>query len=97
MAGVAEKIHAAIARIRDPATGAPATPLHFTITVKEHTEGTVQIIITPRDPYSTTALTYAEACKTIAAKVEGVKQVIIECRNHVMADLINMRLNQPNP
>jgi hypothetical protein len=94
MGGLAERLYSAIARIRDPATGAPAAPLHYTVTIEERGDGTIIIIITPRDPYSATALTYAEAIKTIASKVEGVKQVIIECRNHIMADLINMRLNQ---
>ncbi|MEM3032307.1 MAG: hypothetical protein QW756_00230 [Nitrososphaerota archaeon] len=94
MGELAQRLYKSLTRIRDPTSGAPAFPLTIDVAIEELGGGDVILTITPRDPYTPTALSYAEAVKAIASRVEGVKRVTIICRNHVMADLINMRLNQ---
>ena len=89
-----DEVFSRLRSIRDPVSGAPAIPLLLTVNVQDLGDGLVRIVISPRDPYSPTLLSYAEAVKSVALKVAGVKKILIECRNHVMADLINMRLNQ---
>ncbi|MEM1944312.1 MAG: hypothetical protein QW756_00165 [Nitrososphaerota archaeon] len=60
------------------------------VAMEERGEGDILLTITPRDPYAPTALSYAEAVKGLASRMEGVRNVTIICRNHIMADLISL-------
>ncbi|MEM2095938.1 MAG: hypothetical protein QXV86_04925 [Candidatus Caldarchaeum sp.] len=93
MTGLADRVVESLKRLTDPVSGAPAIFLESTVEVKDLGEGVVFILYVCRDPYSPNVLTFAEAAKTLASRCEGVKKVIVEVRNHVLADLINLRLN----
>ncbi|MEM2238348.1 MAG: hypothetical protein QXR26_07245 [Candidatus Caldarchaeum sp.] len=93
MSDLAEKVRNALRMLRDPVSGAPALFLDSVIDVRDVGNGVVHIIYVCRDPHSPNVITYAEAAKTLASRCEGVKKVIIEVRNHVLADFINLKLN----
>lgn len=93
MPNLEEQIIEAIKKVKDPISGAPLILTEATVEVKEIQQGVVLITFIPTNPRSQRALTLAEAVKTIALKQAGVKKVIIECKNHVLADIINQRLN----
>ena len=93
MSELEKQVLEAIKKIRDPTSGAPLILTEATVEVKEIQEGVILITFIPSNPHSQRALTTAEAVKTIAQKQTGVKKVIIECKNHILADIINHRLN----
>ncbi|MEM0383629.1 MAG: hypothetical protein QXS57_02485 [Candidatus Caldarchaeum sp.] len=93
MTELAEKVVECLKKLRDPVSGAPALFLESSVEVKDLGDGVVLILYVCRDPYSPRVLTFAEAAKALASKCEGVKRVIVEVRNHVLADLVNLRLN----
>ncbi len=93
MESLEQRILEALKKIRDPITGAATLLAEAHIAVQDLGDGVVKILFIPTNPYSPTALTQAEAVKTAARKVPGVKRVIIDCRNHIMAQLITDRLN----
>ncbi len=88
-----ERVLEALKRLRDPISGAPLLLLESVIEVRDLGDGVIHIVYTSRDPRSPNVITYAEAVKTLASRCEGVKKVIVEVRNHVMADFVNLKLN----
>lgn len=94
MQTLSEKVRQSLAKLKDPVTNAPILFLEAYLEVRETAEGEILIIYHAKDPYSPNVITYADSAKKIASKVEGVKKVVIEVRNHVMSDFINIRLNE---
>ncbi|MEM1942768.1 MAG: hypothetical protein QXO30_04355 [Candidatus Caldarchaeum sp.] len=93
MTELADRVVESLKRLRDPVSGAPAIFLESSVEVRDLGGGVVLILYVCRDPYSPNVLTYAEAAKTLASRCEGVRKVIVEVRNHVLADFINLRLS----
>lgn len=93
MTEIEERIRQEIAGLRDPVTNAPLIYLEASIEVKELAEGTIYIVYYSRDPYSANTLTLADAVKKIASRVGAGRKIVVEVRNHFMADFLNLKLN----
>ncbi|MEM0441337.1 MAG: hypothetical protein QXF45_05405 [Candidatus Caldarchaeum sp.] len=93
MQNLSEKVRQSLARLKDPVSNAPILFLEADIEVKEVAQGEILVLFYAKDPYSPNVMTYADAVKKIASKVEGVKRVVVDVRNHVMSDLFNIRVN----
>ena len=93
MTELEERILENLKKLRDPSSGLPLILTEASIQVREIQKGVIHITIIPKNPLSPRALTIAEATKTITQKQEGVKKVIIECKNHILANTINQKLN----
>ena len=91
---LAEKVREKLRSFRDPATGLSIVESQAMLIVKEVDEGVIQIEFTPSSPYNPMAYSYAMALKAISSKVEGVKKVVVFCKNHVMAERINEEVNR---
>lgn len=94
MQSLSEKVRERLLSFRDPSTGLNLIDSQAFLTIKELEEGIIQIEFMPDSPYNPMVMSYALAMKALASKVEGVKKVIVICRNHVMADKINEELNR---
>jgi hypothetical protein len=93
MQDVEERVLLELKKLKEPVSGAPLLFLEASIDVRNLGEGVIHMVIISKNPYSASMVSLAEAAKSIALKCEGVKRVLVEVRNHVMADYINMRLN----
>lgn len=91
---LAEKVRDKLRSFRDPVTGLSIVESQAMLTVKEVEEGIIQIEFVPSSPYNPMAYSYAMALKVISSKVEGIKKVLVFCRNHVMAERINEEVNR---
>lgn len=93
MQSVEERVLDALKRLKEPVSGAPLLFLEANVNVRDLGGGAVHILLVSKNPYSASMVSLAEAAKSIALKCEGVRRVLVEVRNHVMADYVNMRLN----
>ncbi|MDW8084033.1 MAG: hypothetical protein RMI49_02380 [Candidatus Caldarchaeum sp.] len=93
MSGLAEKVRSELAKLKDPVSNVPLLFVDAEIDVQESSSGDIYIVYIPKNPYSPHIITNAEAVKSIASKIAGQRRVVVEVRNHVMADFLNMKLN----
>ncbi len=93
MTDLADRVLNVLKKLRDPVSGAPALFIDSVVDVQDLGDGVVRITLMCKDPHSPNIITYAEAAKTLASRCEGVKKVVIEVRNHVLADFVNLKLN----
>lgn len=94
MTELAEKIRQELAKIKDPLTNVPVIFLGADIDIKVQPGGNVYIVYFAKDPYSSNVITYVEAVKKIASKVAGDRKILVEVRNHMLSDLLNIRFNE---
>lgn len=90
---VEEEVLSKLEKIVDPSTGISIVKLGLIASVKELSKGVIEIVFIPETPYSPLAYSYAMAIKRVASSVEGVDKVIVVCKNHVMAERINLEVN----
>lgn len=92
--GVEEVVRRRIEKIVDPVTGLSLAATHSITRIKEVDKGVVYIDFLPSSPYSPLAYSFAIAIKNVAQSVQGVKKVVVQCHNHVMANRINEEVNR---
>lgn len=91
---LAEKVREKLRSFRDPVTGLSIVESQAMLSIREVEDGVIQIEFVPSSPYNPMAYSYAIALKTISSKVEGVKKVVVLCKNHIMAERINEEVNR---
>ncbi len=89
-----EKVKEKLRNFIDPVTGLSIVESQAVLAVKEVEEGVIQIEFVPSSPYNPMAYSYAMALKAISSKVDGVKKVVVICKNHIMAERINEEVNR---
>ena len=57
-------------------------------------DGAVRIRFSPLSPYSPLAVDTGREIRRAALTVKGVKRVAVECRGHMMDDLVNRLVNK---
>ena len=63
--------------------------------VFELPEGIVTVKFAPLSPYSPTAVETGRRIRDAALRVEGVRSVTVECNGHMLDELVNRLVNNP--
>jgi metal-sulfur cluster biosynthetic enzyme len=89
-----EKVREEVGKVLDPETGQSFAEMQMITTVKEEEPGVVKVEFIPTSPFCPIAFKLASDIKEAAKKVEGVKNVLVYCRGHMMEQQINEMTNK---
>ncbi len=94
MTELEEKVLEAVGQVVDPETGLSFAEMHMIKSVKEEEPGVVKVEFIPSSPFCPIAFKLAMDVKSAAAKVVGLKKVLVYCRGHMMEQQINEMVNK---
>ena len=86
-------VREAIYALVEEETGRKLGELTIVTEVLEITPGVIRVRFTPLSVYSPTAVDLGRRIRDAAGKVEGVKQLVVECDGHMQEDLVNALVN----
>jgi metal-sulfur cluster biosynthetic enzyme len=89
-----EKVRQEVGKVIDPETGQTFEEMQMITTVKEDEAGVVKVEFIPTSPFCPIAFKLASDIKAAGKKVEGVKNVLVYCRGHMMEQQINEMTNK---
>jgi metal-sulfur cluster biosynthetic enzyme len=87
------KVMEALKSVMDPETGMSMVDMQLINRVEE-TNGSVSVEFIPSSPMCPIAFYLAAEIKKAALEVEGVKNVRITCKGHMMEEQINKTVNE---
>ncbi|MGQ9544208.1 MAG: metal-sulfur cluster assembly factor [Candidatus Bathycorpusculaceae bacterium] len=94
MTELEDKVRETVGKVIDPETGLSFAEMHMIKEVKEEEPGVVRVEFIPSSPFCPIAFKLAIDIKNAAAKVGGVKKILVYCRGHMMEQQINEMVNK---
>ncbi|MEM4577108.1 MAG: iron-sulfur cluster assembly protein [Candidatus Nezhaarchaeales archaeon] len=94
MSSLERKVRASLEKVIDPETGMSVVEMGCIKSITER-DGEVIVEFTPTSPFCPIAFLLAHSIKEAVEKVEGVKNVKVFSRGHIMDEQINEYVNKP--
>ena len=88
-----KKVTERINEVVEEETSRKLGQLNIVTEVSEVGDGAMRVRFSPLSPYSPIAVNTGRGIKDATLSVQGVKQVTVECRGHIMDELVNRLVN----
>lgn len=83
-----------LSELIDEETSRKFGELNIVIDVQEIGDGAINVKFQPLSPYSPIAVNTGRKIKMAVLSIDGVKKVNVECRGHMLDELVNKLVNK---